>query len=185
MEIEGARIFADAPLRGAEQPRIDADMPSHLLEEDLTRSIISAFYDVYNQLGFGFLESVYANALTLELRERGRTVSREVPVRVFYRGSRVGEYRADMVVEHAVLVEIKASRLLDVQARQQTLNYLRGTHLEVGLLLHFGPKPHFERVVSTGLDRRRSAGLPVAEGGISEDPRSSSPGAEKLDERSR
>jgi len=156
-------------------------MPSALLEEGLTREIIAAFYEVYNQLGFGFLEGVYANALALELRNRGAIVAREVPVRVSYRGDLVGEYRADMVVDGAVLVEVKATRVLDQHARQQTLNYLRGTHFEVGLLLHFGPRPHFERVVSTGLDPRRSAGVPAAVGGIRRHPRSSGPGVEEFE----
>ena len=129
-------------------------MPGALLQEGTTRTILRAFYDVFNRLGFGFLEAVYANALEIELRLHGRRVEREVPVRVWYRGIPIGEYRADLVVEGVILVEIRATRSLDPRARQQTLNYLRGTELQVGLLLHFGPKPHFERVVCVRADPR-------------------------------
>jgi GxxExxY protein len=152
-----------------------------LLQESTTRRIVGSFYDVYNRLGFGFLESVYANALELELNEHGLLVRREMPVRVHYRGRPVGEFRADMVVEDVVLVEIKASRVLDPHAREQTLNYLRGTALEVGLILHFGTRPRFERVISSCRDPRRSVGLPAANGGIRADPRPSGPRAEELD----
>ena len=153
-----------------------------LAQESTTRRILRAFYDVYNRLGFGFLESVYGNALELELREHGLLVRREMPVRVHYRGHPVGEFRADMVVEDVVLVEIKASRLLDPHAREQTLNYLRGTELEVGLILHFGTRPHFERLISSCRDPRRSVGPSAAQGGIRVDPWPSGPDAEKLDD---
>ena len=120
-----------------------------LQQEVITREVIGAFFTVYNELRHGFLESVYANALEFELRQRGQRVAREVPVSVHYCGVPVGFYRADLVVEDIVLVEIKATRIMDPQARQQILNYLRGTDLDIGLLLHFGPKPHFERVICT------------------------------------
>ena len=156
-----------------------------LAQERTTRRILRAFYDVYNRLGFGFLESVYGNALELELREHGLLVRREMPVRVHYRGHPVGEFRADIVVEDVVLVEIKASRLLDPHAREQTLNYLRGTELEIGLILHFGTRPQFERLISSYRDPRRSVGPSAAAGGIRADPRPSSSGAEEINERSR
>ena len=124
-------------------------MSSVLVQEAVTRQVLGAFYDAYNGLGYGFLEAVYGNALEIELRRRRQRVDREVPISVWYRGRSIGDYRADLIVERVVLVEIKASRALDPHARQQTLNYLRGTELEVGLLLHFGPKPRFERLVCT------------------------------------
>ena len=151
-------------------------MSGVLVQETVTRQILGAFYDVYNGLGYGFLEAVYANALVIELRRRAQRVEREVPISVYYRGRPIGEYRADLVVEGVVLVEIKATRTLDPHARQQTLNYLRGTELAVGLLLHFGPKPQFERLVCE-LDPRRSARPSAADGGIGVDPRPSGPGA--------
>ena len=125
-------------------------MPSTtLVQENVTREVLGAFYTVYNALGFGYLEAVYANALALELRHRKQKVEREVPITVRYEGRPIGFYRADLVVQEVVLVEIKASSVLDPHVRQQTLNYLRGTRLEVGLILHFGPKPRFQRLVST------------------------------------
>ena len=141
-----------------------------LLEQRLTHEVIGAFFAVYNELDHGYLEAVYANALELELKRRGLRVAREVPVTVRFRGTPVGYYRADLLVADVILVEIKASRILDAHARLQTLNYLRGTGLAVGLLLHFGPKPHFERLVCHRSDPRRSA--PAAAGGIRAVPRS-------------
>lgn len=152
-------------------------MPAVLVQEAVTRQVIGAFYDVFNRLGYGFLEAVYANALEIELRERRQRVEREVPVQVNYRGRSIGEYRADLIVGGTVLVEIKATKTLEAHARQQLLNYIRGTDLEVGILLHFGPKPRFERIISSVTDPRRSAGPPAAAGGIRGNPRPSGPGA--------
>ena len=131
-----------------------------LREESVTREILGAFFAVYNELDFGHLESVYANALALELSWRGLKAEREVPLTVCYRGHEVGFYRADLVIERAVLVELKATRDLDPQARRQTLNYIRATNLGVGLLLHFGAKPRFERVVGPRADPCPSVGPP-------------------------
>lgn len=120
-----------------------------MLRPELTEGIIGAFYDVYNALHFGFLESVYAGALEAELRERGLDVAREVPIEVHFRGRIIGSHRLDMVVSDAVIVELKATRFLDSSAEAQVLNYLRATRLEIGLLLHFGPRPSFKRFIST------------------------------------
>jgi len=118
-----------------------------LLQADITDKIIGAFFAVYRELGFGFLESVYANALAVELGSRGVVVRREVPVEVLYKGAGVGTFRFDMLVEGAVLVEIKASEYITETDERQLLNYLRATNVEVGLLLHFGPKPKYRRFV--------------------------------------
>ena len=128
-----------------------------LLHEDLTRAIISAFYEVYNTLGYGFLESVYTRALFSELTRRGLHVQREAMLDVFYKGECVGSFRADMFVEYRVVLEIKASTWLVEADRNQLLNYLRSSCLEVGLLLHFGPRPRFKRVVA---ENARNARLP-------------------------
>lgn len=120
-----------------------------LLRAELTHDIIGAFYEVYNRLGIGFLESVYAAALTQELRAGGHEVACEVKVRIFYRGAVVANQRIDMVVDDAVIVEVKAGDNLSAAARSQLLNYLKATTFEVGLLLYFGPKPRFERLVSS------------------------------------
>lgn len=129
-----------------------------LLERELTREIIGAFYDVYNYFGYGFLEAVYSNALAAELANRGIRVQREATVKVTYKGICVGVYRSDLTVEGRVVIESKATeRLSGLEARQLT-NYLRATGIQVGLVLHFGPKPSFRRVVqSIGLDPRPSA----------------------------
>lgn len=121
---------------------------SELLHRELTSSIIAAFYEVYSGLGYGFVESIYGSALEGELRDRGHAVSREHAIHVTYKGREVGFQRADMVIDQVVIVEMKAGPALPPFAERQLMNYLRGTKLEVGLLLHFGPKPEFRRVVS-------------------------------------
>jgi GxxExxY protein len=118
-----------------------------LIEEAVTRSIIGAFYRVYNKLGFGFLEGLYVAALERELNARGHDVGREVGVRVMYDGIELGLQRLDLIVDHRVVVEAKSTSQLHRHATRQVYNYLRATHLEVGLLLHFGPEPRFFRVI--------------------------------------
>jgi GxxExxY protein len=130
-----------------------------LFEEAITRRIIGAFYDVYNGLGYGFLESVYANALALEIVGRGLHVVREASAEVRYKGEVVGMFRADLLVESRVVVELKSSRKLDPAHGAQLLNYLRATDLEVGLLLHFGLRASFQRFIASN-DFVRSEGDP-------------------------
>ncbi len=120
-----------------------------LLWAELTHEVIGAFYDVYNGLGVGFLESVYASALEQELIAREHKVTREVKVQVFYRGRVVAYQRIDMIVDDCIVVEIKAGDLLSPTSRSQLMNYLKATRFEVGLLLYFGPKPRFERLISS------------------------------------
>ena len=115
-------------------------MYPELIEEKLTYSIIGAGFEVYNALGFGFLEHVYVMALEQELRERGHQVGREVSVPVFYKGRELCSQRLDVIVDGKVAVEVKATHSLAEDAVRQLSNYLRATRLEVGLLLHFGPK---------------------------------------------
>lgn len=118
-----------------------------LLEKRLTRSVIGAFFEVYNTLGFGFLEHVYAMALERELLDCGHRVAREVSVHVSYKKHIVAVQRVDMIVDGRVVVETKSSIELPKAAQRQLFNYLRATRLEVGLLLHFGPEPRFHRVI--------------------------------------
>ena len=110
-----------------------------LIQEELTRSVIGAFYEVYNTLGFGFKEHIYSLALERELRSRGHRVGREVSVIVFYKGDELGRQRIDLIVDETLVVEIKSTFDLRHGARDQVYNYLHATRLEVGLLLHFGP----------------------------------------------
>jgi GxxExxY protein len=118
-----------------------------LIEEQLTRSVIGAFYDVYNTLGFGFLEQVYMVALERELRRRGHSVGREVYVSVSYKGEEIARQRIDMIVDERLVVEAKATQELHKSASRQVYNYLRATRLQIGLMLHFGPEPRFHRLV--------------------------------------
>jgi len=115
------------------------------LHKELTEKIIGVFYDVYNELGHGFLESVYRESMCIALRQAGLKVETEVPIPVFFRGCTVGMFRADLIVEDKVILEVKAARDLDSGDEAQTLNYLKATPIEVALLMNFGPKPRFRR----------------------------------------
>ena len=115
--------------------------------DDGTAEIIGAFYAVYNELRYGFLESVYAGALEVEFRERGISYIREHSLEGRYKNRVVGMYRADFLIGGQVVVEVKATRQLCDADRRQLLHYLRGTNQQVGLLLHFGPVAHFHRMV--------------------------------------
>ncbi len=125
-----------------------------LLQEDLTRRIIGAFYEVYKRMGGGFAEAVYEEALARELEDEGLVVERQFQIPVDYRGSTVGQFRADIVVSGTVLVEIKVREELRPVHRAQLLNYLRATSLEIGLLFNFGPKPQFKRLVFSNSRKR-------------------------------
>jgi GxxExxY protein len=119
----------------------------NLKHADLTDKIIGVFYDVYNELGYGFLESVYEESLVIALREVGLAVDRQVPVPVWFRHEKVGEFRADVLVEMAVLLELKCARTLESAREAQLLHYLKSTQIEIGLLLNFGTKPQFRRLL--------------------------------------
>jgi GxxExxY protein len=118
-----------------------------LLHKELTDKILKAFYDVYNELGFGFLEKVYQNSLFLELRNRGFQVEAQKQIKVHFKGIEVGEYYADLVVDNLIILELKAADGIVPEFENQLINYLRGTDKEVGLLLNFGIKPEFRRKV--------------------------------------
>lgn len=118
-----------------------------LIEGRLTRSVIGAFFEVYNTLGFGFHEHIYVMALERELLARSHRVARELSVHVTYKGHIVAVQRIDMVVDEKLVVEIKSTVELPKPAHRQLFNYLRATKLEVGLLLHFGLEPRFHRLV--------------------------------------
>ncbi|HEU4632084.1 MAG TPA: GxxExxY protein [Gemmatimonadaceae bacterium] len=106
--------------------------------EEPTRRIIGGAMTVHRALGAGFLESVYRNALTHELRGLGLTPEREVPIQVRYRALVVGNFSADMLVERCVLVETKAVRTLGAAHEVQLVNYLTATGIDIGLPLNFG-----------------------------------------------
>ena len=114
---------------------------------EVTDRILRAFYTVYNELGYGFLEKVYENAMAIELRKLGLSVRQQAPITVSYSAQTVGEYLADLVIEDKVIVELKSSQALTDTHEAQLLNYLKATKYEVGLLLNFGPKPERRRKI--------------------------------------
>jgi len=114
---------------------------------EITQKIIGVFYEVYNELGHGFLESVYEKSLEVALNSMNLKVCRQIEIPVRFRGHKVGDFSADMLVEDCVLLELKAARSLDSSHTAQLLNYLRATDIEVGLLLNFGLKPEFKRLL--------------------------------------
>ena len=126
-----------------------------LKHADATQKIIGGFYDVYNELGYGFLESVYKEAMRQSLAELGLEVATETPVPVWFKGRRIGEFRADMLVANCVLLELKAVRTLEKAHEAQLLHYLKATEIEVGLLLNFGVRPQFRRLLFDN-ERKRS-----------------------------
>jgi len=133
--------------------------PVGLKHCDLTDRIIGVFYDLYNELGHGFLESTYSEAMALALTESGLANAREVPVPVWFRGRKVGQYFADLVVESPVLLELKVSRTLESAHEAQLVHYLKSTEIEVGLLFNFGPRPQFRRLLFDN-ERKKIRGNP-------------------------
>jgi GxxExxY protein len=118
-----------------------------LRHSETTRRIIGVFFQVYNELGYGFLESVYVEALTVALSQAGLSLDREISLTVRFRGRVVGSFRADLVIGGRILLEVKACSHLTSVHTAQVLNYLRATVLEVGLLVNFGPRPQFKRLL--------------------------------------
>jgi GxxExxY protein len=133
-------------------------MRTELLEQKTTESIIAAFFEVYNVLGSGLLEKAYTGALEYELQLRGHSVQREVITDIHYKRRIVARYRTDMVVDERVVVENKSTDRLITEDHRQVINFLRATRFEVGLLLHFGPKPAFHRFVSSNSDPKKYGG---------------------------
>ena len=123
------------------------DRPSKWVEGDVSYTIIGCFYWVYNALGFGFLESIYARALEVALRLKGLRVEREVPVTIVFEGVEVGQHRMDMIVENRVIIEIKSTEKLSDIPKRQLRNYLSAMDLELGILLHFGPQATYFRIL--------------------------------------
>jgi len=116
-----------------------------LFDSDLTEKVIGAFYSVYNELGHGFVESVYRNAFAYELGTQGLRVEKEFPLTVRFRDIVVGQFRADLVVEGRLLVELKSTTQLLSAHEIQLINYLKATRLRLGLLLNFGPRAEIKR----------------------------------------
>lgn len=142
--------FSRIPTDQCRNQRVDLlvmNTPISLRHSELTEKIIGVFFDVYNELGHGFLESTYAEALVVAFEQSSLSSAREVPVPVWFRGRKVGQYYADMIVGGVVLLELKAARNLESVHEAQLLHYLRATEVEVGLLLNFGLRPQFRRLL--------------------------------------
>ncbi|HEV3316205.1 MAG TPA: GxxExxY protein [Candidatus Angelobacter sp.] len=128
---------------------------SKLKYPELTEKIIGVYYDVYNEIGHGFLELVYSNCMQIALRDAGLEVQREVMIPVWFRNHDVGKFRADLLVQKLILIELKAVQTLDRAHEAQLMNCLRATELEVGLLLNFGcSKPQFKRIVFENANKK-------------------------------
>jgi len=115
--------------------------------KDITDIILRGFYEVYNELGDGFLESVYENALYIVLTGYGLSVEKQKDISVFFRRNIIGDFKTDLIVNEKVIIELKAIRTLDPAHEAQLINYLKATNIEIGLLLNFGKKPEFKRFV--------------------------------------
>lgn len=127
-------------------PRIYTDQRG-LKHRELTEKLIGIFFSIYNELGHGFLESVYEQAFSVALAENGIFFQRQVAVPVWFHGQQIGDFRADLLVDGKVIVELKTGRAIDSSYEKQLLNYLRATDIEVGILFNFGPKAEFKRYI--------------------------------------
>lgn len=121
----------------------------HLLHKNITDIILKSFYKVYNNLGYGFLEKVYENALLYELRNQGLDCEKQKPIKVYYEQIQVGEYYADIIVNECIILELKAAESIAEEHEFQLINYLKATEIEIGLLLNFGKNPEFKRKIFT------------------------------------
>lgn len=124
-----------------------------MLHRELTSRIIGCFYEVYNTLGYGFLEKIYENAMMIELGRQGLSCQQQIRIEVLYTGEIIGDYYADILVENAVILELKAAKSIAEEHENQLINYLKATPVEVGLLLNFGAKPEMVRKIFTN-DRK-------------------------------
>jgi len=130
--------------------------PLEAKHKNLTEQIIGAFFHVYNEMGYGFPERIYENCMVIELRKRELKVEQQSKLKVYYGGELVGEFEADLLVENAVIVELKAVDEMLPKHEAQLLGYLKATMYEVGLLLNFGPRP---RIVRKTYDNERKGSL--------------------------
>lgn len=111
-----------------------------MLNEEITGKIINAFYEVYNVMGYGFLERVYENSIMIELEEMGMKVEKQKAIKVYFKKRVVGDYFADILAEEKVIIELKTVSKILPKHERQLLNYLKATDIEVGLILNFGPE---------------------------------------------
>lgn len=124
-------------------------MKENYMHSDITEKIIKSFFNVYNELGYGFLEKVYERAMMIELNDMGLERKRQQAVEVKYKNQNVGDYFPDIIVEGNVIIELKAVKTIIKEHEIQLVNYLKATNIEVGLILNFGPEPKITRRVLT------------------------------------
>ena len=136
-------------------------MAAELLHGDITDKILRVYYEVLNELGFGFSEDVFQAAMVMALTTSGLQVRQKVPLRIWFRGERIATFFADVIVNDVVLLELKTGPSIEPRHEAQTLNYLRASDVEVALILLFGPQAKSRRLLYTA-DRkqRRVEGLP-------------------------
>lgn len=120
-----------------------------MIYQELSNKVIKAFYNVYNLLGYGFLEKVYENALMFELKSLNLNAEQQKRIQVHYKEIIVGEYFADILVENSIIIELKAAENIYEEHIAQLTNYLKATDIELGLLFNFGKKPEFKRIIFT------------------------------------
>ena len=135
-----------------------------MIDEELTGRVIKTFYKVYNTLGHGFIESVYHNAMILELAGSGLAIEVKKPIAVYYGANVIGNVEADLVIEQRIIVELKAKEKLHPAHEAQLTNYLRATEIEIGLLFNFGKTAEFKRKLFENKYKKRLE--PVADESI-------------------
>ncbi|MDI6050428.1 GxxExxY protein [Flavobacterium sp. XS2P24] len=126
----------------------------NLLHRNLSDTILKIYFEVYNELGYGFLEKVYQNAMYFELKSQGYKVEAQKQIKVYYKSQLVGDYFADLLIDDSIILELKACECLKDEHKAQLLNYLKATEVEIGLLLNFGTTPEFKRSIYTN-DRKK------------------------------
>lgn len=124
--------------------------------QELTKSIIGIYYNVYNELGYGFLEKVYHRAMIIELNKNGYEVEHQKKIEVFYKNEVVGIYIPDLIINKSVILELKCVEYLIEAHENQLINYLKATDCEVGLVLNFGKDPQFKRKIFTNELKKRN-----------------------------
>jgi GxxExxY protein len=133
--------------RAIQQSDESSGSSSRLIHEHITGRILSAFFQVYRELGHGFQESVYVRALVIEMLQRGLEIEQDAVVSVFYKGVKLGSFKADLIVEGKVVVEVRAGAHLTEADRAELFNCMRCSQADVGMLLHFGARAEFRRFV--------------------------------------
>jgi GxxExxY protein len=145
------------PILGVRMNEVAIQRERNGKHDDLTRTIIGISYDVYNELGLGFVQSVYKECMRMALAQEGLSVATEVPIPVHFRHRLVGVFKADLIVNNSVLIELKVTEALCREHESQTLNYLRATNLEVALLMNFGLTAKFKRLIMDNLSNNQKS----------------------------